>query len=220
MHVQIGKISFKNIHLNKSQIPKFRGAISGQFKQFDLLHNHDSKGKVIYRYPAVQFKIEHNNPVIYAIGQNAIDIFKPIFLKIENINIDKENYICHEKEFSINSCEVRLCNEQIVYKFISPWIALNQDNYKKFNSFAGYEEKEKMLSSILINNIIAFSKYIGYTIPEKLIVSTKLKPNQVLLKGEKIIGFTGIFKINFLLPQALGLGKSTSRGFGVVEKVI
>ena len=41
----------------------------------------------------------------------------------------------------------------------------------------------------------------------------------VTLKGQKMLGFTGTFKTNFIIPDHLGLGKSVSRGFGVVKKV-
>ncbi|MDD3175568.1 MAG: CRISPR-associated endonuclease Cas6 [Candidatus Nanoarchaeia archaeon] len=35
----------------------------------------------------------------------------------------------------------------------------------------------------------------------------------------EILAFKGDFKINFILPDYIGLGKSVSRGYGNVRKV-
>jgi hypothetical protein len=217
--VAIGKIIFSDIKLNKNQIPFFRGAVAGQFKQFDMLHNHSEDGRVIYRYAAVQFKTDKKKPLIYAVGRRAIEIFKPIFLNIEKINLNGREYNTIQKEFIIKNENTGIVNEQVVYNFKSAWIALNQVNYLKYKTLSA-EEKRSMLKRIAVNNIIGFSKYIQYTVPEKIFIELKLKPISVMLKGEKMIGFTGFIKTNFLLPDGIGIGKSISRGYGIVEKVI
>lgn len=39
-------------------------------------------------------------------------------------------------------------------------------------------------------------------------------------KGNKFIGFMGNFKVNFELPDYIGLGKGVSRGFGTVRRIM
>ncbi|MCD6274298.1 MAG: hypothetical protein J7K30_16025 [Deltaproteobacteria bacterium] len=51
-------------------------------------------------------------------------------------------------------------------------------------------------------------------------IDHKLKEVKVNLKGKNMTAFTGIFKTNFCLPDYLGIGKSVSRGFGGVRRVI
>ena len=46
-----------------------------------------------------------------------------------------------------------------------------------------------------------------------------LKEKEVIIKGIKHIGFVGEFKVNFDIPDYLGLGKSVSKGFGTIKKV-
>jgi len=216
--IEIGKIIFPEIRLEKRQIPAFRGAVASQFREFDLLHNHAINGSAIYRYAAVQFKTQERLPLIYAIGAKAIDIFKPIFLGIDSINLNGIARSLLQKELIIKKKEIGIAEEDFVYKFTSPWIALNQENYKMYLS-SGDEKKKSMLEGIAINNIIGFAKYAGYTVSERIRVGLKVKAVSVSLKGEKLWGFNGFLKTNFMLPDLLGLGKSVSRGYGVVMRV-
>jgi len=55
---------------------------------------------------------------------------------------------------------------------------------------------------------------------ERRKIEHKLKEIKVNLKGKSMTAFTGIFKTNFYLPDYLGIGKSVSRRFGVVRRVI
>ena len=49
---------FPEIKVRPAELHKVRGYFSNEYKQYDLLHNHDREtGKSIYRYPAIQFKI-------------------------------------------------------------------------------------------------------------------------------------------------------------------
>jgi hypothetical protein len=216
--ITIGKIVFSDLRLAKRQIPSFRGAVSHLFRQFDLLHNHAEDGRVLYRYAAVQFKTEKGQPIIYAVGERAIEVFKPIFLEIDKIDLDGTVYPVMQKELAIRKEKTGLAEEDIVYRLMSPWIALNQYNYDRYLS-SGEDEKRKILEGIAVNNIIGFAKYAQYTVPGRITVSLKVRPVNVSLKGEQLLGFVGYLKTNFLLPDLLGLGKSVSRGYGVVKRV-
>ena len=35
-----------------------------------------------------------------------------------------------------------------------------------------------------------------------------------------MVGFVGTFRVNFHIPEHAGIGKSVSRGFGTVERVV
>ena len=52
------------------------------------------------------------------------------------------------------------------------------------------------------------SKGLDYTVKEKIHCWINLKEKEVIIKGIKHIGFVGEFKVNFDIPDYLGLGKS------------
>jgi len=55
---------------------------------------------------------------------------------------------------------------------------------------------------------------------ERRKIDHKLKEIKVNLKGKSMTAFTGIFKTNFYLPDYLGIGKSVSRGFESIRRII
>ncbi len=211
-----------NVYLKPSQIHKFRGFIGNFFKDHDLIHNHDLKtGKPIYRYPLIQFKLIDKLPAIIAITDRAVSIFSEIFMKLDKIIIEDTVISVFEKELKIEEVEFGYSDEIFMYEFVSPWIGLNQKNFIKYNN-AGREEKNEMLKTIMTGNILSMSKYLDCWLSkdQKIKIDHKLKEIKVNLKGKSMTAFNGIFKTNFCLPDYLGIGKSVSRGSGVVRKVI
>lgn len=218
--LSIGILKFSDNSLSPASIHHFRGYIGNLFREYDLVHNHNPEtGKTFYRYPLIQFKCINDIPVILAITDEAVEIFKEIFLKINEIIIRDVTIPVHEKQLEINEYSFGISENPITYSFISPWIGLNQKNFKSYSASAKHE-KEQLLERCLIGNIISMSKYLDYTVPAQIKVETNLKEKKVNLKEKEMLGFTGYFKTNFLIPDFLGIGKSVSRGFGTVKKLI
>lgn len=212
--IRTGIIRFPEIKIKSSELHKARGYFSAQYNQYDLLHNHDKKtGKYLYRYPAIQFKI-NNYFSIFGYKHEGIEILKEVFLTSEDIIIEGKTIDIYAKEIEVKEVEYGEDGQFYVYEFFTPWIALNQANYKEYKSLKDEAQKNRMLNSIIINNIISFCKFSGYTIKNKLEIKSKLREIPTNLKGKTHTAFKGEFMVNFLLPDYLGLGKSSSRGYG------
>lgn len=214
-------LTFNDVRLNPSEIHKFRGYVGNVFAEYDLIHNHDPEtGKTVYRYPLIQFKIIGRTPSILAFTDEAIGIFTKIFMGLNEIDIEGRKIRVNEKELEIRTVEFGFSQDTHVYEFVSPWIALNQSNYKKYNRAAEPAEQNTLLERILTGNILSMAKNLDCRLGPDQRIATKLNVREipVNLKGNKMIGFKGIFQTNFLLPDHAGLGKSVSRGFGCIEK--
>ncbi len=212
-----------SVALKPSQIHKFRGFIGRLFADYDVVHNHDiATGKPIYRYPLIQFKLLNRSPAIIAISDRAVSAFAAIFMTLENIVIDETEIPVYEKDLKIEDVEFGYSSEMFVYEFLSPWIGLNQKNYVKYCKAKDKDERDLMLKKALIGNILSMSKYLDcwLTKDQQIKAEVQVKESEVSLKGESLIGFKGIFKSNFVVPDYLGLGKSVSRGFGIVKQII
>ena len=217
--VLIGQIAFNDISLSQSDVHKLRGYIGSEFAEFDLIHNHDGeRDAYFYRYPLVQFKVIRQTPILVAVTEPAINIFKEILFKTDKIIIGETVIPVYEKSFSIKTKKFGIANKPLKYRFITPWIGLNQQNYRKYENAAG-EERSTILTRSLIGNLLSMSKTLDYTVPEQITVTHDLRPVNVNLKGKTMLGFTGSFTINFYIPSLLGIGKSPSRGNGALERV-
>ena len=85
----------------------------------------------------------------------------------------------------------------------------------------GISEKISFLESILIANLLSFSKGIGVYVEKE--IQCKLTslhdPFLVKNKGIKLMAFDIEFVTNMSLPDYTGIGKNASIGYGVVTHV-
>jgi len=215
MFIKTAEVKFPNIKFKYSELHKIRGFFGNEYKEFNILHNHiENSDKVIYRYPAVQFKLINENLSIFGYQEEAIELLKNIFLNSDEINVNNTLVKTYEKDFNIREREIGDSKSQIKYKFVTPWIGLNQKNIRDYYKLSSKKEKSDKLNSIIIQNIISFCKFAGYTVKNKLIVESDFHEVKVNLKSKTHLAFKGSFKANFILPDYLGIGKSGSRGYG------
>ncbi len=217
--VPILTVVINDIRFNPFDIPKLRGYFSRRYAGFDLIHNHLKDNRFRYSYPSIQFKIIGSNPAIIGIGEG-IDVLKSLFLDVDSIQIDEKQYVINEKSILLKNCEIGQTEKQYSYRFISPWMALNQENYRKFRMLSRHE-KRPLLENILRGNLISLSKGLDYHIPnpDHLFVTSSLKTVMRRFKNNIMQCFTGSFETNFLIPDHLGIGKQTARGFGTVVRI-
>lgn len=206
---------YKNIHLPASEARWVRGFFADLDQSDSNLHNHKENGDQIYQYPIVQYKVLHNSPVIVAL-EDGIRSIHPHLMEQTELRFGEKVY--SDLALDIKLQELPLGDSRIVrqYAFITPWLALNQENYEKYFR-ASDEQKEQMLSQILIGNVLAMSKRFGVTIENRLTAAHQLKETPVMYKGKKMSGFTGTFQMNSCIPDLCGIGKGTARGFGTVK---
>ena len=211
-----------SVPLKPNQIHKFRGFVGNLFREHDIVHNHDREtGKNIYRYPLIQFKLIDHVPAIVSITEEAVALFGEIFMKLDRVEIDGLEIPIHEKDLKIEEVPFGFSDETFMYDFTSPWLGLNQKNYETYQKSATEESRKNLLRRTLTGNILSMCKSLGHRLnpEETLKTDLRVKEMTVTLKGQKMLGFTGTFKTNFVIPDHLGIGKSVSRGFGVVKKV-
>ena len=205
--------------LNLTASPtKVRGFLGNIYKDYPILHNHYANDKFLYSYPYVQYKIINGNIVIVGIDEGA-ELLKKIAPELTTLNLDKEYKITekliHEKEF-----DIKPSSEEKHYKFITPWLGLNQNNYKRYINTKDWKEKKDILNKVLVGNLLSMSKGLGIIVNKRLYAKTHFEEKIVEYKGVKMNAFMGEFKVHYSLPDYIGLGKGVSQGFGCVKEII
>jgi hypothetical protein len=123
-------------------------------------------------------------------------------IKITNIDINLQKY--------------DISQNQTKYAFLSPWLALNQLNYQKYRLLDKLTKKP-FLEKILVANILSVLKGLEIRIDFKILTHiNKMRQIKTLAHENEFAGFLGEFEVNINLPNYLGIGKSVSKGFGVV----
>ena len=117
-------------------------------------------------------------------------------------------------------CLVQTWNSMFKYR-IRRWIPLNSENYQRYKAMEGISEKISFLESILIANLLSFSKGIGVYVEKEIQckLTSLYDPFLVKNKGIKLMAFDIEFVTNMSLPDYIGIGKNASIGYGVVTHV-
>ncbi|WP_439490703.1 CRISPR-associated endonuclease Cas6 [Algoriphagus sp.] len=219
--ISITRIQFPEIKLLTRDAHKLRGYFGNLFKEHSpILHNHYEDGSLRYKYPAVQYKVLNGVPTLIGIGEGA-SLLPQLFLKIREIDLDGKTYPISSKNIQHNQQQIGFSEELQSYSFDTLWMALNQENHRKYISLASAAEKKKMLNSIIIGHVLSLFSNMDIMLDpdQRLMAMTQLQEKSTKFKDNTMIAFTGEFVINAHIPDGLGLGKSVSRGFGTVKKM-
>ena len=128
----------------REESSKLRGYIGNRFKEYPILHHHIEEVGYLYTYPRVQYKILEGTPIILGIEEGA-DVLKKISDDIKELQLGKSRYKVESIQMNQMNAELGPCRENYKYKFLSPWLALNPDNYQKFKDMCDWKEKKIFL---------------------------------------------------------------------------
>jgi len=202
---------------------KLRGFFAQKFDEL-LFHNHQGDGQFRYGYPLIQYKILNGKPTVISLN-DGVDLITEHFLELEKLSLGDKEFSKPEMRFQIKEEHLEVAGEELdmlpyKYSFITPWMGLNQRNYKKYDNEIRHSNKKaevKFLRKILIGNILSFAKGVDWWVEDEIKLFPELKKISVQFKKERMVGFKGVFYSNAFLPDNIGLGQSTSRGFGTIQ---
>lgn len=211
-------LTFPEIALSTRDGHKLRGYIGNLFREYSpLLHNHFEDGKLRYAYPLVQYKVLNRVPFIVGLGEGS-ELLTQLFLQVKELRIEERSFPVHHKHIHNQDVEVGVRGELFNYRFLTPWIALNQDNYQRYRQL-DEGDVPAFLQVKLRNHLITFLKAMGASLDQQVMVTADLKETRVQFKNQQHSAFTGTFTTNVLVPDHIGIGKSPSRGFGTLCQV-
>jgi hypothetical protein len=197
---------------------ELRGFFGQHFPGEELLHHHRAEGGFRYQYPQVQFKVLDRTAHLIGIGAGAALVSR-LWLEVDRTRIGLEELTVQEATLVRRRESVGESPEPVVYRFRSPWMALNQANYRRYEEAPDEVARRWLLERILLGNCLSLAKAVGHRVAARLTVHADLRPSSATIKGVGMRGFIGTFAVNFFLPQHLGIGKCVARGFGTVERV-
>ena len=209
-------IRFPDVRLKTRDAHKLRGYFGNLFKERSvLLHNHMGNGEFRYRYPQVQYKVLEGVPHLVGLLDGA-KLLPELFFQIDELKVGGETIPLHHKNIDHKAVEVGITDRQQHYRFQTLWMALNQKNHTRYQNATPPEQKA-LLERILIGNILAFLKAADHYVEQRITVDGRFKEKTTRFKNRSMLAFEGAFTTNITLPNLIGLGKQTARGFGTVE---
>lgn len=214
-------LRFPELRLPMREGHRLRGYFGTAFKDSNpLLHNHLKDGATRQGYSLVQYKILDGIPTIVGIDEGSQAV-TDIFADVNEIRLGNRVLPGDAKELHRRKFEVEILNDRLVeYRLRTPYCALNQDNYFVYRELPTDEERHRHLSKQLVNHLFAVCKGLGFYAESRIVAYPLFgQPHLTSLKGNQLTAFRGGFVTNLSIPDFIGIGKSTSRGFGAIERV-
>lgn len=204
--------------LKENDARYLRGFFGQRYKNRAEFHHHGPNG-LVYQHPLIQYK------TIGGVGR-VMGLENGSFLvralpAVDALNLNGQDLNVIEQNRNTETVLFGPTKSQMAYQFLSPWLALNQENHQRYNKMSNNKEREDLLSRILIGNLISLCKSVSLTISDRIEVNLSVEQSQSveIKSGVSLAGFLGTFTVNFQLPTLWGIGKQSARGFGAVRKI-
>lgn len=201
---------------NPLQVTPFvvKGAIMKQYPNEKFTSFISGEFRGVFLYPRVQVKVLRNQLCIFAVNEG-VEPTKALLDKMKTLDINGIAYefINVNVDEAFNLFEV-VPNQYKKYKFITPWVALNEKQTKQYDRLF-YSEKRVFLNDMLVKNLTFICTNLGRIPKEEIQVrfrASSLTPKIVDYSNNG--SFKGFFTTNVCLPNYIGIGNGIAKGLG------
>lgn len=183
--------------------------------EYTRLHK-DSIPGFIHRYPVVQGKQIKNMLMVVGVGQGAA-LLQDISSDVKEVRFGETRCIISARDQEIRDEVFGISDKIRTYEFLTPWLALNQQNAKKFYDLKGKPERDAFMQKLLTGHLGTLAKSLDYDLPAPLLCESRVRFIRERIHQENVIVFLGTFRTNLTIPDYLGIGQSVSEGFGTIR---
>ena len=204
-------------HPLRFTMEELRSFLTRELAEFTALHKNNPAG-FVHRYPVIQSKLVRNTFRVMGISQGASCLYQ----------------LTHGRPVlgtGENACRITACDPAIqsapfgttdifaLYEFQTPWLALNQQNAKKFYDLKGKPARDTFMQKLLTAQLNTLAKSLDCTITVPISCDAKVRFRRDRIDHENVMVFLGKFRTNLEIPDYLGIGQSISQGYGTINRI-
>jgi hypothetical protein len=198
------------------EAPDLRSFFGDALADAVLSNFHNEAGQPVFDYPRVQFKLIDKTAILLGIAEGA-EFLKRLRPELEATNLGGEQCEVLDVDWETQDAEIAVTPEPVEYRFLTPWLGLNQKNFRAYVGSRNQGFRKDELSRILVGNCLGLLKSLGIEFREWIEAQGRqLTSMKTSFRGSSAIGFVGKFQINLQLPDYVGLGRLTTHGFGTI----
>jgi len=201
---------------------QLRGAVAAAFADDPAFHQHDDAGRPLYRYPRVQYRWRDGRGVVVGWKEAASRVLNAPWLDLD-LQLGNDPARVKHAELRSGRGEVGAADELHTYRLISPVLILNQKNYRHYRELgsAGDEAGQRReRDRLLVAQLLVALREMGARFDRRLYATfTRIRPRSCRLKEQELLGFSGEFVANVLLPDEFAIGHAVSHGYGWIESM-
>ena len=146
--------------LYPNETPQLRGFFGNEFAEHILLHQHNEDGTLIYNYPRVQFKVLNRQAVLIGLEEGS-DLLAQLWLEVDQAQIGLETLSVQESTVQKRRVEIGESESMVIYQFLSPWLALNQENAHRYRMMPKSIDRLRLLERIIVGNCLLLCQVVS-----------------------------------------------------------
>ena len=195
---------------------QLRGALARLFSDDDRFHQHDSEGRVLYRYPPILYRWTRGKALITGWGDAAQLLPNLPWLDLE-LTLGEDPVAVDDALIRCRAAEIAYSPRLHPYRLLSPALLFNQDNYRRFQELGG-DEKQQELDRLLTAQLLTTLRNLGAELPGHLYATLiDPRPQRCHFKQQELLGLGGRLLCNLSLPPGFAFGHAVSHGYGWVD---
>lgn len=186
----------------------------------ELFHNRFEDKNFLqkhYRYPQIHYFVTNNKGSITAIGDGVKALQLLLDYRPEKIRFNNKQYSFVLQEKIEQQWIAEQQDKHTAYRMYK-WLALNPDNYRKWEQTPRLTERVKMLEDCIHGHILQLLKSTDndHLKPDVYLRSIG-KEEWVKLHEKSKLAFDITFCCNINLPELIGIGQSPAHGYGKIR---
>jgi hypothetical protein len=211
-------ISLEPEHPLRFSADDLRLLLNKKMAEYTALHQNDTAG-FIHRYPVLQCKQVRSDLMVTGICQGADCLCR---ITHDHTLLGDGESACRitARDPAIRSEPFGISAIPGTYEFLTPWMALNQQNAKKFYDLNGKPQRDTFMQKLLTTHLNTLAKSLDYKITVPITCGAKVRFRRDRIGRENVMVFLGKFQTNLDIPDYLGIGLSVSQGYGTIKRIM
>ncbi len=197
---------------------QLRGAIAAAFPDENVFHQHDETGKELYRYPHIQYRWQHGFGEVAGWYHCAEKLLNLPWLDLP-LSLNQDEVSIADALITTRYAQFGMVQKLLRYRFGAPVLVFNQGNFKKYQQM---DERAQAMERdrLLVAQILTALKGLRVTFPVILYAAfTDIETQFCEYKKQNLLGISGEFVSNALLPSGFSIGHAVSHGYGWIERI-
>jgi hypothetical protein len=194
-----------------------RSFLTKVLSEYSALPRENASG-FIHRYPVLQCKQVKGDLMVMGISQGA-DCLSRITHDQTMLGTGESACRITARDPAIRPELFAVTDTPVTYELLTPWLALNQQNAKKFYDLKGKPQRDAFMQKLISAQLNTFAKSLDYEITAPITCDAKVRFKRERIDRENVMVFLGKFRTNLRIPDYLGIGQSVSQGYGTIKRI-
>ena len=218
MTLRIFTLTITPVNPLRFTLSEFRSLLARQCAEHTAVAGPGTiSGPVLSRYPPILCGQLKHEIRVTGICQGA-DFLRQIMDGNTEIFDGNNRCIIDTRDTEIRSEPFEITDEEHEYEFLTPWLALNQQNEKKFYLLQGKPARDAFMQKLLTTQLNTLAKSLEYSPGKPVTCTARVRFIRERIERQTVMIFKGRFRTSLRIPQYLGIGQSVSQGYGWVQE--